>query len=102
MFESIGRSIELVKTSWSILMENKKLLVFPVLSGLVTMFVILTLALPLIITGIFMGLTNSGSGLFVVILFAFYAASYGVVIFFNTALISCVNAYLNGREMTVG
>jgi hypothetical protein len=102
MFESIGRSIELVKTSWSILMENKKLLVFPVLSGLVTMFVILTLVLPLIITGIFMGLTNSGSGLFLVILFAFYAASYGVVIFFNTALISCVNAYLNGREMTVG
>ena len=41
MFESIGRSIELVKTSWSILMENKKLLVFPVLSGLVTMVVIL-------------------------------------------------------------
>jgi len=51
MFESIGRSIELVKTSWSILMENKKLLVFPVLSGLVTMVVILTFTLPPFLPG---------------------------------------------------
>ena len=36
------------------------------------------------------------------ILFAFYAASYAVVIFFNTALISCANAYLNGKDMSVG
>ncbi|MFA5348612.1 MAG: hypothetical protein WC294_10770 [Methanoregula sp.] len=48
MFESTGRSIELVKTSWNILMENKKLLVFPFLSGLVMIVVILTLFLPLI------------------------------------------------------
>jgi len=102
MFESIGRSIELVKTSWNILMENKKLLVFPVLSGIVTMIVIVTFALPLIFSGIFTGLTTSGSDLFLVILFAFYAASYFIVIFFNTALISCVNAHLNGKEMSVG
>ncbi len=101
MFESIGRSIELVKTSWNILMENKKFLIFPVLSGLVTLVVILTFALPLIFAELFMGLTSAGSGLFMVILFAFYAASYFVVIFFNTALISCVNAQLNGREMSV-
>jgi hypothetical protein len=101
MFESIGRSIELVKTSWNILMENKKLLVFPVLSGLVTLVVILTFALPLIFAEIIMGLTTAGSGLFI-ILFGFYAVSYFVVIFFNTALISCVNAHLNGREMSVG
>ena len=35
------------------------------------------------------------------LLFAFYAASYFVVIFFNTALISCVNARLNGKEMSI-
>jgi hypothetical protein len=102
MFESIGRSIELVKTSWNILMEDKKLLVFPVLSGLVTLIVVLTLALPLIFAGIVMGMAAPGSGLFLVILFAFYAISYFIVIFFNTALISCVNARLNGVEMSVG
>ena len=101
MFERIGRSIELVKTSWNILMEDKKLLVFPVLSGLVTMIIILTFALPLIFAGLVWDLTTSGTGLFLVILFAFYAVSYFVVIFFNTALISCVNARLNGVEMSV-
>ncbi len=75
MFESIGRSIELVKTSWNILMEDKKLLVFPVLSGLVTMIIILTLALPLIFAGLVLGLVTPGTGLFLVILFAFYAVS---------------------------
>jgi len=68
----------------------------------VTLAVILTFALPLIDAELFMGLTSAGSGLFMVILFAFYAASYFVVISFNTALISCVNAHLNGREMSVG
>jgi hypothetical protein len=102
VFESIGRSIRLVKTSWEILMEDKKLLVFPVLSGLVTMIVILTFVLPLIFAGIAAGLAAPVSGLFLGVLFAFYAASYFVVIFFNTALISCVNARLNSMEMSVG
>ena len=58
-------------------MENKKLLrIFRYLLGLVTLVVILTFALPLIFAEIFMGLAAAGSGLFMVILVAFYAASY--------------------------
>jgi hypothetical protein len=96
MFESIGRSIELFKTSWGILMEDKKLLVFPLLSGIVSLIVLATFLIPLII-GQFLGAT-----VFYIALFAFYLVSYFVVIFFNTALISCVNARLQGREMSVG
>jgi hypothetical protein len=96
MFESIGRSIELFKTSWGILMGDKKLLAFPLLSGVISLIVLATFILPLIITG-----AMSGT-LFYVSLFAFYLASYFVVIFFNTALVSCVNARLQGKEMSVG
>ena len=39
--------------------------------------------------------------LFYALLFAFYVVSYFVVIFFNTALISCVNARLHGTDMSV-
>ncbi|MDO9549794.1 MAG: DUF6159 family protein [Methanoregula sp.] len=99
MFESIGRSFALVKTSWNILMDDKKLLVFPFLSGIVTLFVILTFVFPLIVTGAY---ESSNSILTIVILFLFYVVSYFVVIFFNTALISCVNAKLNGKTMTIG
>jgi hypothetical protein len=96
MFESIGRSIELFKTSWGILMDDKKLLVFPFLSGIVSLIVLATFILPLIVGGIF------GDLFFYIALFAFYLVSYFVVIFFNTALVSCVNARLQGKEMSVG
>jgi hypothetical protein len=96
MFESIGRSIELIRTSWGILMADKKLLVFPVLSGIVSLIVLATFLIPLIIGG------DLGATVFSIALFAFYLVSYFVVIFFNTALVSCVNARLQGREMSVG
>ncbi|MDD1687528.1 DUF6159 family protein [Methanoregula sp.] len=99
MFESIGRSLSLVKTSWDVLIDDKKLLVFPVLSGIVTILVILSFVLPLIVSK---SLFASGSIIGLVYLFLFYLVSYFVVIFFNTALISCVNAKLNGKSMTVG
>jgi hypothetical protein len=96
MFESIGRSIELFKTSWGILMGDKKLLAFPLLSGVISLIVLATFILPLIVAG---GMSDT---LFYGALFVFYLASYFVVIFFNTALISCVNARLQGKEMSVG
>ncbi|MDD1691290.1 MAG: DUF6159 family protein [Methanoregula sp.] len=99
MFESIGRSLALVKTSWDILMADKRLLAFPVLSGIVTILVVLTFILPILFTG---GSMASGNLVSLVFLFLFYVVSYFVVIFFNTALISCVNARLNGKSMTVG
>jgi hypothetical protein len=102
MFESIGRSFALVKTSWNILMEDKKLLVFPLLSGIVTLFVIISFALPLLLTNNLMSMTDMGPIMFYGLLFVFYLVSYFVVIFFNTALITCVNARLNGKEATIG
>ena len=96
MFESIGRSIELFRTSWDILMEDRKLLVFPLLSGIISLIVLATFIIPLVIGKFFGDLFFYGA------LFAFYLVSYFVVIFFNTALISCVNARLQGRDMPVG
>lgn len=96
MFESIGRSIGLFKTSWGILMADKKLLVFPVLSGMISLIVFATFLLPLVI-GQFLG-----AAVFSIALSAFYLVSYFVMIFFNTALVSCANAHLQGREMSVG
>ena len=96
MFESIGRSIELFRTSLSILMNDKKLLVFPLLSGIISLIVFATFILPLVIGQVLGGL------FFYIALFTFYLVSSFVVIFFNTALISCVNARLQGREMSIG
>ena len=102
MFESIGRSFELIKTSWNILMDDKKLLVFPVLSGIVTLIVLATFIVPLIMAEFVHAAIPGGTVFFYCILFAFYCASYFVVIFFNTALICCVSARLQGEDMSVG
>jgi len=99
MFERISRSIELVKVSWGILMEDKKLLAFPVMSGIVTLLVIATFILPLIFTN---GMLETNTIAGIVLLFLFYVVSYFVVIFFNVGLISCVNARLHGQSMSVG
>jgi len=98
MFERIMRSFGLVKASWRVLMDDKKLLAFPIMSGIVTLLVIATFVLPL--NGLNLFTTNSVTG--IVLLFLFYLVSYFVVIFFNVGLISCVHAKLNGKNMTVG
>lgn len=103
MFESIGRSIALVKTSWGILMQDKKLLAFPVMSGVVSLIVLATFVAPLFFAAMLTGSAVEASPLvFYGVLFLFYVVSYFVVIFFNTALITCVHARLNGREMSIG
>ena len=102
MFESIGRSFALIKTSWNILMDDKKLLIFPLISGIATLVVILTFVLPLILAGTFMSIPGVGPIFFYGLLFAFYVASYFVVIFFNTALITCVNARFHGKDLSIG
>ena len=100
MFERIMRSFELVKASWRILMEDKKLLAFPIMSGIVTLLVIATFVVPLIISnGAYSLATDSVTG--IVLLFLFYLGCYFVVIFFNVGLISCVHAKLNGKDMTI-
>jgi hypothetical protein len=102
MFESIGRSFALVKTSWNILMQDKKLLAFPVMSGIISLIVLATFLLPLMFAGVLKGVVPGGSLVFYAALFVFYVVSYFVVIFFNTALITCVYARLGGRDMSVG
>jgi hypothetical protein len=100
MFERISRSIELVKMSWRILMEDKKLLAFPIMSGVVMLIVIATFILPLIFSAGALSLaTNSVGG--IILLFLFYLVSSFVVIFFNVGLISCVHAQLQGNTMTI-
>jgi len=100
MIDRIIRSFELVKASWRILMEDKKLLAFPIISGIVTLLVIATF-IPLMFfsKGWLSFSTNTVGG--IICLFIFYLVSYFVVIFFNVGLISCVHAKMNGKDMTV-
>jgi hypothetical protein len=101
MFESIGRSWELVKASWRILSQDKKLLVFPVLSGIFTLIVVASFILPLFLSGTVLSQAPTGQVPGIAYLFLFYVVCYFVAIFFNTGLITCVYAQLQGRETSI-
>ena len=101
MSGSFSRSLDLLSETWRVLVKDRELLLFPVMSGAVTLIIILSFLLP----AIFFGLTDQISRTNPIFIFAaiyiFYFVSYAVVIFFNTGLITCAAIRLSGGDPTI-
>ena len=100
-----SRGFQLFKETFGILKKDREMLLFPILSGIVTILVVATFLLPLFFSGILTGIlagagTSASSPLAYVLLFFFYVVSYFIVIYFNTALVSCALIRLDGRDPT--
>jgi hypothetical protein len=93
MFESIGRSWEITKRSFAILMEEKKLLLFPFLSGLAMLALLASFIIPVIFL-------NSNVMAFL-LLFLFYFAANFAVVFFNVALTHAAGEKSGGRQVSL-
>lgn len=109
MFQSISRTIELMKKSWRVLMQDRELMLFPILSGIV----VIASAGLLAVVGYGLGtfdrisaasqaggsaaFTGPDIALFVVLSFVMTA----ITVFFNSALISAALERLNGGDPTV-
>ena len=93
----------LAKMSWRVLMLDKELIVFPLLSGLSCL---------LILAGFAGGIWASGVGqqesepvnqsVAVAVMFAWYFLNFFVIVFFNAALIACAIIRFKGGDPTVG
>ena len=46
MFERISRSFSLARSSWDVLRRDKQLLLFPILSGIACLLVLVSFAVP--------------------------------------------------------
>ena len=103
MFRRLANSWELVKASWSVLMADKELVVFPVVSFIASLIVIATFAVPTFLAGVF---DSTVGGQFpiagYIIGFAFYVVMYTVTIFANAAVVGAANIRLKGGDPTVG
>src|SRR5690606_36214760 len=98
MFEKFSRSWELVKASASVLRSDKELMLFPVISGMVSLVVLASFLLQMSLLGVF------SNGLGPVVLLAGLLVSfcqYAVVIFFNTALVAAAMTRLEGGDPTL-
>ncbi|HWQ20887.1 MAG TPA: DUF6159 family protein [Methanotrichaceae archaeon] len=99
MLERIPMSWELIKASAAVLISDKKLLIFPIISAIGMLVVTATFALPLSSTG---GLDHEDLGpSSYLVLFAFYLAQYFVAIYANSALVGATLIKLRGGDPTV-
>ncbi len=104
MFEKISTGWQFAKDSYSIIRWNKKLLIFPIVSMVAALVVILSFALPVFGTGLADEWLESESMPIEgwITLFAFYFCNYFVIVFFNAGLIACTMQALDGQEVSVG
>ena len=98
MFDKFSRSWDLVKASAAVLRSDKELMLFPVISGLVTLVVLATFLLPMFALRIFADGIGLGG---VVFGFLFYFVQYSVMIFFNCALVGAAMIRLEGGDPTL-
>lgn len=91
-------SWQLMKTSFGVLRKDKEILLFPLLSLIITIVILISF-----FTGFFffMGIEMLFSPWTWVILFIIYIILYFVVIFFNTAVVGCATIRLTGGDPTI-
>jgi hypothetical protein len=94
-----GRSWKLMKISLNVLRKDKEILLFPVLSFIACVVVLLTF-----IGGFFLiGLPQISTQpvIPIILMFVMYLFLFFVIIFFNTAVIACAHIRLNGGDPRV-
>jgi hypothetical protein len=105
MFERISNSFALARSSWHVLRTDKKLVLFPLISGLAALLVLASFAIPIGVLAAkgHIQLDDGKPPVWVYpVAFAYYFCSYFVIIFCNSALVSCAVMRFNGQEPTLG
>jgi hypothetical protein len=104
MFKRLSNSWALVKASAAVLSADKELMVFPAISAVLSIAVLITFAVPSVLAGLFDSDTLNESGLPLagyVVGFLFYVVQYFVIFFCNTALVGAALIRLRGGDPTV-
>ncbi|MCW3093019.1 MAG: hypothetical protein JWP81_4088 [Ferruginibacter sp.] len=102
-FQRLSTGWTITRNSFTILKNNKQLIIFPILAGISLVLVMATF-----ITGMLASagwdvnyLETDNPVLNYAILFVFYFVNYFIIVFFNMALIHCTRLYFDGEEVSV-
>jgi hypothetical protein len=112
---SISRGWQLLTQSWSIIRQDTSLILFPLMSSIACLIVAASFLVPMILYVMagaqndFHNVNNQQADgpelnniVYYVWLFAFYFVNFFVIVFFNTALVSCAVMRFTGGTPTVG
>ncbi|MEI7577370.1 MAG: DUF6159 family protein [Armatimonadota bacterium] len=109
MFERFNRSWALAKQTFGVMRNQPTLALFPIISGIATLFVSLSFLAPIAFSAYQSGMFESGAKTreqipiwYYIVSFCYYLVSYFVVVFFNVALIHCASKALRGEKTSVG
>jgi hypothetical protein len=100
----LSNTWSLMKSSFAVLRQDKKILIFPLLSGLVTLVILLTFFLPVffaesyLIADLFEG---SADPVAIALIFLFYFVNYFFVLFFNSAAVAYAIDHMRGGSPSV-
>ena len=105
-FDRISNSFALARSSWNVLRQDKQLVVFPIISGIGCLLVLASFAAPIIALALGGQIqfrdANGHPALWTYpVAFAFYFCNYFVIVFCNSALISCALMRFGGQEPTL-
>ncbi|WP_069132173.1 DUF6159 family protein [Rhodohalobacter halophilus] len=95
----------LMKSSLLILLEDKKMLLFPIFSGICTLAIGLTFIVPIVFQqglNIFGFLDALPEAMMFITIFMFYLLTYFVMIFFNSGAVLYAIKHIKGEQPTFG
>jgi hypothetical protein len=102
--ERLSNGWTIASTSFKVLKANKQLIIFPILSAISLILVMVSFVVAVFANAGWdidnIRYTNDKVAYYA-LLFAFYVVNYFIVVFFNMALIHCAKLYFDGEEVTV-
>ncbi|MBA4384848.1 MAG: hypothetical protein C0410_08935 [Anaerolinea sp.] len=102
MFDSIGNSWSLIKSSAKVLEADRELIIFPILSGIAVLLLMAVFFVPMLLVGYFGRVANQGMQVVdYLILFLFYLIQYLFIFFCNTALVGAAMIRIRGGDPTI-
>ncbi|HVT14004.1 MAG TPA: DUF6159 family protein [Fimbriimonadaceae bacterium] len=99
-----ARSLALAKESYAVLRSNPQLTWFPVVSSMFTILLTISFMVPIYLSLGPKGFddTKQFPPAYYAVMAVFYLCNYFIVIFFNTALVTCAHSGLSGGKVTFG
>lgn len=95
----IGRSFELVAQSYRVLMQDKELMVLPLLSGVIVLALVAVMAVGFGLSGA--QIAAHGPATYIPV-FLMYVAAYSVGLFFQAAVVAGAIERMRGGDPTIG
>lgn len=109
MFDSFHRSWDMITQSYAVLKRQKTLVLFPLLSCVACMLVVVSFVAPILaMPDLFQKVARKGGDpetrnwMFAVGGFLFYFINYFIIVFFNAALAACAVMHFKGMTPTLG